>query len=130
MNFNIPSIHNFYFMFSQELIDLGAHTLLIPGNFPLGCNAIYLTIYETNDSNQYDSFGCLKWLNEFAKFYNQKLQYAIHKLGEIHPHANIIYGDYYNAALPLYQYPSKFGKSTFSTSKVNYFLRGYNLDEY
>lgn len=97
-------------MFSQELIDLGAQTLLVPGNFPLGCNAIYLTLYETNDSNQYDSFGCLKWLNEFAKFYNQKLQYAIHKLDEIHPHANIIYGDYYNAALPLYQYPSKFGK--------------------
>ncbi|XP_058771488.1 GDSL esterase/lipase At1g28590-like [Vicia villosa] len=93
----------------NELIDLGARTLLVPGNLPLGCNALYLTLYETKDGNQYDSFGCLKWLNKLAKYYNQKLQYKIYKLREIHPHANIIYADYYNAALPLYQFPTKFG---------------------
>jgi phospholipase/lecithinase/hemolysin len=104
---------------SQELIDLGARTLMVPGNFPLGCNAIYLTKYETTDKNQYDSAGCLKWLNEFAEFYNQKLQYEIQRLRGIHPHANIIYADYYNALLPLYHHPTKFGNSTFSTLTVN-----------
>ena len=99
-------------MSSQELIDLGARTLMVPGNFPLGCSASHLTTYETTDKNQYDSFGCLKWLNEFSEFYNQKLQHEIHRLRVIHPHANIIYADYYNAALPLYRYPKKYGNST------------------
>jgi phospholipase/lecithinase/hemolysin len=107
---------------SQELIDLGARTLMVPGNFPLGCNAIYLTKYETTDKNQYDSAGCLKWLNEFAEFYNQELQYELHRLRRIHPHATIIYADYYNALLPLYHNPTKFGNFTLSTATVNYLL--------
>ncbi|GAU46870.1 hypothetical protein TSUD_385470 [Trifolium subterraneum] len=82
---------------------------MVPGNFPLGCFAIYLTTYETKDKSQYDSAGCLKWLNEFSEFYNQKLQFEIQRLRGIHPHANIIYADYYNAALPLYHHPTKFG---------------------
>ena len=93
----------------QELIDLGARTLIVPGNWPIGCNAIYLTKYETKDKNQYDSAGCLKWLNEFAQYYNQKLQTEIDRLRVLHPHANIIYADYYNATLPLYSDPTKFG---------------------
>jgi hypothetical protein len=93
---------------------------MVPGNFPLGCMAVYLTEYQTTDKNQYDSAGCLKWLNELAEFYNQKLQDEIHRLRGIHPHANIIYADYYNAALPLYHHPTKFGNSTFSTLTVNY----------
>ena len=96
-------------MSRQELIDLGARTLIVPGNWPIGCNAIYLTKYETKDKNQYDSAGCLKWLNEFAQYYNQKLQTEIDRLQVLHPHANIIYADYYNATLPLYSDPTKFG---------------------
>ena len=109
-------------MSSQELIDLGARTLMVPGNFPLGCNAVYLTTYETTDKTQYDSGGCLKWLNEFAEFYNQELQYEIQRLRGIYPHTTIIYADYYNALLPLYHNPTKFGNSTLSTSTVNYLL--------
>ncbi|XP_057433698.1 GDSL esterase/lipase At1g28600-like [Lotus japonicus] len=105
----VPPVINAITSAINELIDLGARTLMVPGNFPLGCNAIYLTMYETTDKNQYDQAGCLKWLNEFAEFYNQKLQLEIHRLRELHPHANIIYADYYNAALPLYQNPQKFG---------------------
>ncbi|WJX26759.1 acetylajmaline esterase [Trifolium repens] len=105
----VPHVINAITSTIDELIDLGARTLMVPGNFPLGCNAIYLTKYETTDKNQYDSAGCLKWLNEFAEFYNQKLQYEIQRLRGIHPHANIIYADYFNAALPLYHHPTKFG---------------------
>ncbi|KAJ1393985.1 SGNH hydrolase superfamily [Sesbania bispinosa] len=94
---------------AEELIDLGARTLMVPGNLPLGCNAVYLTMYETTDKSQYDPAGCLKWLNEFAEFYNQELQHEILRLREFHPHANIIYADYYNAALPFYHNPTKFG---------------------
>ncbi|RDX75056.1 GDSL esterase/lipase, partial [Mucuna pruriens] len=93
----------------NELIGLGASTLMVPGNLPLGCSAIYLTIYETINKNQYDRYGCLKWLNKFSEYYNQELQSELHRLRGLHPHANIIYADYYNAALPLYHDPTKFG---------------------
>ncbi|KAL5096824.1 hypothetical protein RYX36_001151 [Vicia faba] len=105
----VPNVINAITSSINELIDLGAHTLMVPGNFPMGCNACFLTHYETTIKNQYDSFGCLKWLNEFAEFYNLNLQNEIQRLRGIYPHANIIYADYYNALLPLYQYPSKFG---------------------
>ncbi|XP_027367914.1 GDSL esterase/lipase At1g28590-like [Abrus precatorius] len=105
----VPYVINAIASAVHELIDLGARTLMVPGNLPLGCSAVYLTLYETVDKNQYDQYGCLKWLSEFAEYYNQKLQSAIDRLRELHPHANIIYADYYNAALPLYQYPTYFG---------------------
>lgn len=85
---------------------------MVPGNLPLGCSAVYLTMYETIDKNQYDPAGCLKWLNEFAEFYNHNLQLEIHRLRGLHPHANIIYADYYNASLPLYHDPTKFGNNS------------------
>ncbi|MED6195336.1 hypothetical protein PIB30_036977 [Stylosanthes scabra] len=58
---------------------------------------------------EYDEDGCLKQLNEFAQHYNEKLYEEINRLQFLHPHANIIYGDYYNAFLPLYQSPKHFG---------------------
>jgi phospholipase/lecithinase/hemolysin len=96
----------------QELIDLGARTLMVPGTFPMGCAVNHLTQYQTTDKNEYDSAGCLKWLNELTEFYNQKLQDELDRLRGIHPYANIVYADYYNAALPLIQNPKKFGNST------------------
>lgn len=88
---------------------MGARTLIVPGNLPIGCNVIYLRIYGSLDKKQYDQSGCLKWLNEFAEYYNHELQSELDKLRILHPHANIIYADYYNAALPLYRDPKKFG---------------------
>ncbi|KAG4384199.1 hypothetical protein AAZX31_13G214100 [Glycine max] len=90
----------------QELIGLGARTLIVPGNFPIGCSASYLTIYETVDKNQY---GCLKWLTKFAEYYHHELQSELDKLRGLYPRANIIYADYYNAAFTLYRDPTKFG---------------------
>ncbi|KAF7827510.1 GDSL esterase/lipase [Senna tora] len=92
-----------------ELINLGAETLMVPGNFPLGCNAIYLTMYESQDKEDYDEAGCLKWLNNFAEYYNERLKAELNHLQMLHPNINIIYADYYNAALPLYHSPTKYG---------------------
>ncbi|KAK4259674.1 hypothetical protein QN277_005982 [Acacia crassicarpa] len=50
----------------SELIDLGAQTLMVPGNLPIGCIPLYLTMYESQDKDEYDQAGCLKWLNKFA----------------------------------------------------------------
>ncbi|BAT87164.1 hypothetical protein VIGAN_05050700 [Vigna angularis var. angularis] len=105
----VPYVINAITSAIHELIDAGARTLIVPGNLPIGCSVIYLRIYETLDKEQYDQSGCLKWLNEFAEYYNHELQSELDKLRTLHPHANIIYADYYNAALRLYRDPTKFG---------------------
>ena len=98
----------------QELIELGAVTLMVPGNLPIGCSAAYLTYYETTNKEEYDpATGCLKWLNKFSEYHNDQLQKELSRIQALHPHVNIIYADYYNAAMRFYRYPSQFGNSTF-----------------
>ncbi|XP_056866238.1 GDSL esterase/lipase At1g28580 [Raphanus sativus] len=94
----------------KELIGMGGRTFLVPGNFPLGCSVAYLTLYQTPNMEEYDPItGCLKWLNTFAEDYNKQLQAELDRLRKLYPHVNIIYADYYNALLRLFQEPAKFG---------------------
>lgn len=97
----------------QELINLGAETLLVPGNFPIGCLPMYLTQFMgTSTAQDYDpETGCLKWLNDFSIFHNDLLQKELRRLRQLYPHALIIYADYYNAAIRFYRSPSQFGFS-------------------
>ncbi|KAK1368768.1 Sinapine esterase [Heracleum sosnowskyi] len=97
----------------DDLIDLGASTLVVPGNFPIGCSVAYLTTFMTNSSTKdYDpQTGCLNWLNDFAMHHNTVLKTALARIQESHPHATIIYADYYNAAMQLFRNPDKFGFS-------------------
>lgn len=89
---------------------MGGRTFLVPGNFPLGCSVAYLTLYQTPNMEEYDPItGCLKWLNTFAEDYNKQLQAELDRLRKLYPHVNIIYADYYNALLRLFQEPAKFG---------------------
>ncbi|KAL4349179.1 hypothetical protein AHAS_Ahas10G0016100 [Arachis hypogaea] len=105
----VPNVINEISSTINKLIDVGAQTLLVPGNFPLGCSFFYLNIYHTTDMGEYDHAGCLKWLNKVAKDYNKKLYAELNRLQVLHPHTNIIYADYYHAAYSLYQSPSLFG---------------------
>ncbi|XP_054778637.1 GDSL esterase/lipase At1g28580-like [Prosopis cineraria] len=107
----VPHVINVISSTIRELIDLGAHTLMVPGNFPIGCTPLYLTMYESKDKNDYDEAGCLKWLNKFTEYYNERLQAELNQIQVLHPQAKIIYADYYNAALPLYHFPTNFGFS-------------------
>lgn len=101
------------FIFLQALLAEGAVTFVVPGNFPIGCHASYLTIYQSQDSNEYDASGCLKWLNGFAQLHNHLLQDELNRLREIYPHAKIMYADYYNAAIDLFRIPDQLGKFTY-----------------
>ncbi|XP_056172010.1 GDSL esterase/lipase At1g28570-like isoform X3 [Syzygium oleosum] len=66
--------------------------------------------FQSSDKEEYDPLtGCLNWLNEFSQYHNEQLQRRLDHLRELHPRANIIYVDYYNAALRFYQSPDKFG---------------------
>ncbi|XP_043717237.1 GDSL esterase/lipase At5g03980-like isoform X2 [Telopea speciosissima] len=81
----------------MEVIKLGATQVIVPGNFPIGCLPIYLTIFQTNDTEAYNEFKCLKGLNGFAMFHNDQLQQALQQLRNAHPNVDIVYADYYNA---------------------------------
>ena len=72
--------------------------MVVPGNFPIGCLPIYLTAFETNNSTSaYDEFNCLKDFNDFAEYFNERLQQAIEDLRNENPDTAIVYADYYTA---------------------------------
>ncbi|KAI7733964.1 hypothetical protein M8C21_031970 [Ambrosia artemisiifolia] len=106
----VPLVINTIVLAINELIELGAEMFVVPGNLPIGCSAAYLTIYYGSDKAQYDNTtGCLITLNKFAEYHNELLQTALNQIREAHPSVNIIYADYYNAAMQFFRSPKKYG---------------------
>ncbi|KAK7314200.1 hypothetical protein VNO77_39413 [Canavalia gladiata] len=93
----------------STLIEEGAIELVLPGNFPIGCNSAVLTVINSDNKDDYDQFGCLKAYNTFIKYYNGKLKQAIKMLRQKNSKVKIIYFDYYDAAKCLFQEPHKYG---------------------
>ncbi|PIN18841.1 Sinapine esterase [Handroanthus impetiginosus] len=89
-------------------IQLGAKTILVPGNFPIGCIPTFLTKFEKSSSKKdYDSTtGYLNWLNKLSIYHNELLQKELTRVQKLHPYVHIIYADYYNVALRLYFSPT------------------------
>lgn len=98
----------------QRVIGLGATRVVVPGNFPIGCLPVHKTGFASDASAAYDENECLKELNDFAKYHNQQLEEAIHKLQQQNPTAIIVYADYYNAYQFLLQYAKSQGIYTFA----------------
>nr|CAD1834180.1 unnamed protein product [Ananas comosus var. bracteatus] len=97
----------------NDLIKLGARTLVVPGNFPIGCVPLYLTVFQSQNKEVYDQqTGCIKWLNEFSEYHNKLLVEELYRLRKLHPHATIIYADYYGASMNIFRFPHKFGFKT------------------
>ncbi|KAJ3709032.1 hypothetical protein LUZ61_012737 [Rhynchospora tenuis] len=87
----------------NDLINLGATTLIVPGNYAIGCAPSYMTQFRSNNTGNYDILtGCLKSLNEFTVYHNTMLMQELDKQRLIHPLAKIIYADYYGAQTQLY----------------------------
>ncbi|XP_076930394.1 GDSL esterase/lipase At1g28580-like [Bidens hawaiensis] len=106
----VPLVINTIVSAINELIELGAETLVVPGNLPIGCSAAYLTIYYGSDKVEYDNTtGCMTALNKFAEWHNELLQTSLNQIREVHPNVNIIYADYYNAAMQFFRSPEKYG---------------------
>lgn len=91
------------------LIEEGAVELVVPGNLPIGCNAVYLTLFRTSDKASYDQNGCLKAYNGFSKYHNSELKLALEKLRKKYPHANISYANYYGAAKRFFHSSHHYG---------------------
>ncbi|XP_073156806.1 GDSL esterase/lipase At1g28590-like [Henckelia pumila] len=108
----VPAVVEYVGSTLEELIKLGAETILVPGNFPIGCFPVCLTMFKSDDdeTNYYDpKTGCINWLNEFSRYHNRLLEKELSRIRELHPHISIIYADYYNAALQLFISPNEFG---------------------
>ncbi|KAJ4846873.1 hypothetical protein Tsubulata_911877 [Turnera subulata] len=106
----VPLVVNAIALAIKDLIELGAVTILVPGNFPLGCIPSFLTDYKSSHKEDYDPVtGCINWLNEFSEYHNEQLKLEQTNLRELYPHVNIIYADYYNAAMQIYESPDQFG---------------------
>ncbi|XP_006644441.2 GDSL esterase/lipase At1g28600-like [Oryza brachyantha] len=93
-----------------ELIGLGAKTLVVPGNLPIGCIPNYLRIFMSDKQEDYEpQTGCLRWMNEFSQYHNKLLLDELEKLRKLHPNVTIIYADYYGAAMEIFLSPEHFG---------------------
>ncbi|KAG7647853.1 hypothetical protein ISN45_At01g028560 [Arabidopsis thaliana x Arabidopsis arenosa] len=104
----------------QELFNLGARTFLVPGKFPTGCSAAYLTRFRTTDMKDYDALtGCLKWPNEFSQYHNEQLQTELNRLQKLYPIATIRYTDYYDIVLHFYLEPTKYVALSYSVPLTN-----------
>ncbi|KAI7741178.1 hypothetical protein M8C21_019357, partial [Ambrosia artemisiifolia] len=105
----VPLVVNTIASAINEMIEIGAQTIVVPGNFPVGCSSAHLTV-RGSKNEEYDPItGCLTQLNQFAEYHNQLLQTKLNQIREMHPNVNIIYADYYNAAMQIYRSPYKFG---------------------
>jgi phospholipase/lecithinase/hemolysin len=97
------------------LIKLGAKTIVVPGNFPIGCVPGFLTLFESKNSSDYDQYGCLKWANEFAEYHNTALKTKLRQLSRRNPGVTLIYADYYGATLNFTENPIKYGNAFLKT---------------
>ncbi|XP_047971681.1 GDSL esterase/lipase At1g28590-like [Salvia hispanica] len=106
----VPKVVKAISLMINELIKLGAKTLVVPGNLPIGCLPIYLTYFITSNQTYYDpETGCLNWLNNFARHHNNILKTELDCIQKQNPNINIVYADYYNAAMQFYRFPKKYG---------------------
>ncbi|KAJ1284546.1 hypothetical protein BS78_03G212400 [Paspalum vaginatum] len=93
-----------------ELIGLGAKTLVVPGNLPIGCIPSYLLAFQSDENEDYEpDTGCIRWLNEFARYHNKLLIEELEKLRKLHPGVTITYADYYGAAMEVFVSPEQYG---------------------
>ncbi|KAK1425372.1 hypothetical protein QVD17_20724 [Tagetes erecta] len=102
----------------NELIEMGVRTLVVPGNFPVGCFPSTLSIYGS-DSEEYDPItGCLTKLNEFVEYHNTMLQAKLDQIRELNPNVTVMYADYYNSIMQAYHSPYEYGFTSNGTRKT------------
>lgn len=97
----IPDVVNKITDTAEELINMGARHFVVPGNFPIGCMPIYLTMFQGSDASVYDGNKCVKSLNEFAQSHNSHLEKALEGLRSKYSDVAIKYADLYNSLQDL-----------------------------
>ena len=100
----------------QRLITLGAADIVVSNIGPMGCQPLYLTIFQSSDKGDYDEHGCLRNHNALFESHNSVLRKGLSELQEKHPRARIMYADLASHIYQIVQDPTKFGFETALTS--------------
>ncbi|KAK1678447.1 hypothetical protein QYE76_039295 [Lolium multiflorum] len=74
-----------------------------------GCVPRYLYFFRGGEPGDYDSAGCLGWLNALTAYHNRMLRAKISDLRRAHPGVSITYVDYYDEVLSLITAPARNG---------------------
>jgi phospholipase/lecithinase/hemolysin len=95
----------------KELIELGAKTLVVPGIIPFGCTPFYLTMFHTENEEDYDEeTGCMKWLNEFSEYHENLFKEELNNVQRLYPEATVIHADYNGASLDIFKSAERYGE--------------------
>ncbi|KAG6496076.1 GDSL esterase/lipase At1g28570-like [Zingiber officinale] len=94
-----------------RLIRMGAKTLIVPGNLPIGCVPAWLWQYHQDNPGDYDGNGCLLWLNRFSEYHNGRLTARLSRFARVYPNVTIAYADYFGAGMRMFSDQLRFGIS-------------------
>lgn len=83
---------------------------MVPGNVPMGCLPVILTLYASPNPSDYDHYGCLHEFNRLARYHNEQLRTQAQKLRIRHPRVAIAFADYYQPVLAFLTTPALFGE--------------------
>ena len=92
------------------MIEEGAAELVVAGNFPLGCLAVYLSMFHSLNHSDYDSLGCLTAFSAFSELYNLRLKASLEILRKEYPQSKIVYADYFGATMQFVRAPQDYGE--------------------
>lgn len=95
----------------QTLIGLGAVDIVVPGVMPIGCFPLYLTLYQSSNSDDYDGNGCLKSYNSLSVYHNGLLKQGLAGVQAKYPAVRLMYGNFYDQVTQMVQSPGSFGTS-------------------
>ncbi|XP_072998412.1 GDSL esterase/lipase At5g45910-like isoform X1 [Typha latifolia] len=97
---------------TERLIKQGAVNLLVPGIPPIGCFPFLLSTKGSAKKEDYDPrTGCLRKLNDLARYHNRLLKKALLQLQNKHKKRRLMYADYYGAVIGIAHSPEHFGFS-------------------
>ncbi|CAM0880402.1 unnamed protein product [Alopecurus aequalis] len=103
----------------ETVLKEGGRYVVVPGQLPMGCIPIMLTLYASPNKTDYDpQTGCLKKYNALAHYHNSVLFEAVYRLRSKYPASKIIYADYYTPVNDFLKKPTKFGFSPSSGLQV------------
>jgi len=83
--------------------------MFVQGIPPLGCSPSILTVRSSPIPEDYDENRCLISYNQLSQNHNALLQETLKQLRMEYPQVTLVYGDYYNIALEIFNKPSAYG---------------------
>ncbi|KAK1321968.1 GDSL esterase/lipase [Acorus calamus] len=89
--------------------------MVVGGSIPLGCTPIYLTLFGTQNRDDYEpGTGCLKWANELSEYHDHLLQKEIQRARRKHSHATIAFANYYSILKLVFRSPNEYVYITYN----------------